>query len=176
MQTLEDKLKKRSGIIAAVSLVIGAFLLLDFIVSLIALLWLLISSPESSQFYQFLLIALHANSKGVLCAEISIDMVSALMLMLIIRHAYLFFKSTKNNARPFKADNIIKLKKAGIGMIVYAFVEVIARKGFYASFADSAPASQVPDPAFIIAALLLFAIALIFEYGALLQQLSDETL
>ena len=68
MQTLEDKLKKRSGIIAAVSLVIGAFLLLDFIVSLIALLWLLISSPESSQFYQFLLIALHANSKGVLCA------------------------------------------------------------------------------------------------------------
>ena len=47
----------------------------------------------------------------------------------IIRHAYLFFKSTKNDARPFKADNIIKLKKAGIGMIVYAFVEVIARKG-----------------------------------------------
>ena len=44
MQTLEDKLKKRSGIIAAVSLVIGAFLLLDFIASLIALLWLLISS------------------------------------------------------------------------------------------------------------------------------------
>lgn len=75
--------------------------------------------------------------------------VSALMLMLIIRHAYLFFKSTKNNARPFKADNIIKLKKAGIGMIVYAFVEVIARKGFYASFADSAPASQVPDPALL---------------------------
>lgn len=107
--------------------------------------------------------------------------VLAALVQTVVNLVVIFFigslcKAFRDCVSPFE-DNIIKrMHNLGFSMIPMVFISTITDSVMNKPFSEGLNISWSIDLTVIIAILIVFAIAYIFKYGAMLQQESDETL
>lgn len=116
------------------------------------------------------------ESTGEVIAEMCTIIVSGAFVLYILFIAFRMFKSISISIMPFDQENAKRLKKIGVLLLIYSLVEPIARKGFYRTFAPTVKIQSSLNMVSVVLALFFFVIAVVFDYGAELQRLSDETL
>lgn len=111
------------------------------------------------------LITKHPSSYyiGVAEAALTIGAIAIVLVILLLRHASLFFKNISNDDTPFTNDNIIHLKKMAIYLIVMTVFSYLA----YSIFKLVAGLDTNVHINFseIFYALIIICMAYIFSYG-----------
>lgn len=85
-------------------------------------------------------------------------------------------KAFRDCSTPFEENIIKKMNNLGFSMIPMAFVSSITNSVIQSISSNRIYLNWNVDLTVVIAILLVFAMAYIFKYGAMLQQESDETL
>lgn len=85
-------------------------------------------------------------------------------------------KAFRDCVSPFEDNIIKKMHNLEFSMIPMVFISTITDSVINKPFSEGLNISWSIDLTVIIAILIVFAIAYIFKYGAMLQQESDETL
>ncbi|MEG2686685.1 MAG: hypothetical protein RR954_06165 [Christensenellaceae bacterium] len=179
MSKLEENLKHSGGVITIILIILEVSIIIGIGISLAFTIWVLSGTngiPAANMLYQALLQGLSVQSNGEIAAELCTNAVSSLFLLFTLITAYPIFRSIRNGASPFSNQSTKRLKKVAITAFVCAIVNPIARAGFYATFATETGLSKMMNPDFIVLAILLFAVAVVFDYGAELQRQADEKL
>ncbi len=180
MNDIQNKVCKISKIMAISTKVLYISLIVGMCIPLSSLIWYYITPNSNFE-------AVHAlgfysstgqllETTGEIVAEMWAILVSGVFVFYILLIAYRMFKSISINIMPFSQENAKRLKKIGGLLMIYSLVEPISRKGFYSSFAPEITIRSSFNIVSVILALIFFFIAIIFDYGAELQRLSDETL
>lgn len=109
------------------------------------------------------------------------------ILVMVFWVASNIFKDISRGRSPFTLKNAKRITYLGWAMILIAVVELIVSPGFFAAvhapgfdvaaiLTDDAESLLIPvDVKPIVLAFICFGLSCIFEYGSLLQQVSDET-
>ena len=176
MNKLEGNLKRSSGVITIILIILEVSIVIGICISLALTIWVLNGMADSNMLHQLLLQGLRVQSNGEIAAELCTNAVSSLFLLFMLLTAYPIFRSIRNDVSPFSTKSTKRLKKVAVMAFVYALVSPIARAGFYGTFAAKTGLSKMMNPDFIVLAIILFAVAVVFDYGAELQRQSDETL
>lgn len=180
MNSIQEKIRKKSKVMAIVLNVMSISLIVGMVVPIAFLIWIAIkpdldiTSITGLGVYSTTGQAL--DSTGEVIAEMCTIIVSGIFVLSMFRTAYHMFKLISKDISPFNRFIAKKLKTIGIVLLVYVFVVPIARVGFYSSFAPTIDMKTSFDVSFVLLALLFFFIATVFDYGAELQRESDELL
>lgn len=107
--------------------------------------------------------------------------VLAVLVQTVVNLVVIFFigslcKAFRDCTSPFEDNIIRKMHNLGYSMIPMVFISTITKSVTSKPFSEGLNISWGVDLTVIIAILIVFAIAYIFKYGAMLQQESDETL
>ncbi|MDD5934011.1 MAG: hypothetical protein PUC65_00340 [Clostridiales bacterium] len=122
----------------------------------------IIKSPFSSEFLQ------NADVKELIMVVVS-ALVRTIMMGLLLRQAESMFKDINANGSPFQMEHVKSIRKIAI----FFFVMVMCHFDQGNTIKDL---SYDLDFTGIVAAAILWCVSIIFEYGCLLQNESDETL
>ncbi|MEQ7052890.1 hypothetical protein ABN764_19800 [Paenibacillaceae sp. P-4] len=180
MSTL--KIQKTSKLLAVCLQMLCIMLLLVTIVGIVAILWLSQMSGDEipaaiNTMSSILLHIDHSDyTKSDLIITFSGDVVRLCLIMVILFISGRIFKDISKDYTPFVAKHMKRLKRISLliaGMaIIPGFVEI-------AMIQMVTPAAKVNvsfELFYILAAVVFFCLAQIFDYGRMLQQQSDETL
>jgi len=109
-------------------------------------------------------------------AELITNLMGQVTMAAILLVAITIFRDISRNDTPFLAKHINRLKV--ISLLILADAILIPPLGmlFTMILAPEVDASMAITPFQIILAVIFYCLSLIFEYGGMLQQQSDETL
>lgn len=125
------------------------------------------------------------SSSGVLPFVMCI--VFGLLIGTLIRIATLVFVDVAKGESPFTKRQVKRIRWVAIIFLAYAVIEMVFPSGQASlvqegslhvgySVASETSDSIYINPGMLGAAIIFYCLSLVFEYGTLLQQLSDETL
>ncbi len=102
--------------------------------------------------------------------------IKLLVMIVVMFFAGSLCKAFRDCNSPFEAAVINKMHNLGFSMIPMAFISELSNSFMKSAFSEKLHITFGIDLSVVIAILLVFALAYIFKYGAVLQQESDETL
>ena len=180
MNLLQEKIQKRSKVMAVIVMILIVSLALGLLVPIAILTWIAIDPNVDFTVFSGLSIysstGIIVESIGEVKAEMCTIIVSGLLIGSMFLKAFTMFRSISKDVAPFSKPNAKKLKSIAAVLIVYSIVVPVARAGFYKSFAPDISMNTSIDASFVVLALIFSFIALLFDYGAELQRESDELL
>ena len=165
------KLQRTSGFVSTVSLIVMIFATFVLIVSAILLILCLIDAQIIYEIAEETEI-----SKNDLEITLSLVFLSIVFVDVIMFFVYKIFKNIEVSYTPFKKENSKRLIYISYLLIIYAIVIPLLSAIIVGSM-DLNDEMQIHfNPVFIAVAALFYCMSLVFDYGAKLQQESDETL
>lgn len=180
MNDTQKKIYKFSKIMAIITKVLCISLIIGMFMP-ITVLTLYFIAPDTNftatqglGFYS--MTGLLLGTTGEVIAEMWTIIASGSLVFFVLLITYRIFKSISMNIIPFSQKNAERFKKIGVLLLAYSIVEPVSRMGFYSIFAPENKMQSSLNIVSIIIALIFFFIAILFDYGAELQRLSDETL
>lgn len=180
MNELQNKIKKSSRVMSIISKVMYILTIVGLIVPIGIIIWTYLNPNQDILLINGLkIISMNGQSMtstGEVIAEMYTIIISGLFYFFIFLYADKIFMAINKSGVPFSTENILKLKRIGIMIMIYSFVLPIARAGFYKTFAPQLNNQISFNISLIILSLLFVFMAIIFEYGTELQKMSDETL
>jgi len=171
MNPINAKLKKTSGIILVITRIVGAVLLL-------------ITAYATYMTFSYANSGSSRNPVNLIALAVQ-DGIRLLTVIAALFIASSLLKSIKRDYTPFTAKNVKRLKLIALlvaAMEPFNIIFGLASKLFYSTIPTDSeePAAYIISThsggLFIAIGLIVFCIALVFDYGAKLQQQSDETL
>lgn len=133
---------------------------------------------------------INATPNGVQIEDISYTFLFGVMVCVLFIVTLRIFSDIVAGETPFSHKQVKRLRYLGAAFLVFAAIELILSTSFYFDTqllgqtlsVVGESASEIPsefiriDLTAILAALASYGLALIFKYGILLQEYSDETL
>lgn len=180
MNDIQKKIYTFSKIMAIITKVLYISLIIGMCIPITVLTWYYIepntnfTAMQQMGFYSST--GLLLGTTGELIAEMWTIIVSGVLVFFVLLITYRMFRSISIDIIPFSKKNAERLKKTGALLLAYSIIEPISRIGFYSIFAPEIKMQSSFNFVSIVLALIFIFIAILFEYGAELQRLSDETL
>lgn len=186
MNDILSKIQKTSKVASIVLKILYISCIAGFFISFVTLIWLFASPSVTS--VDILRLGGTAVKVGIPVAgfgdytppELIVLLIAGIVSLafdfFILRYAYMIFKDISKGGIPFEPVHAKRLKKIAVLMLVGTLVTRIATDSSASVFA---PAFNMESSSFIImivAAVVFYCMGLIFQYGAQLQQQSDEML
>jgi hypothetical protein len=165
------KLQRTSGFVSTISLIVMILATLILVVSAVLLILCLI---DAQIIYDIVEAA--EISKNDIEITLSLVFLSIIFVDTVMFFVYKIFKDIEVSYTPFKKENSKRLMQISYILMIYAIVIPILSAIIVGSM-DLNDDLQIDfNPVFIAVAVLFYCMSLVFDYGAKLQQESDETL
>jgi hypothetical protein len=165
------KLQRTSGFVSTVSLLVMIIATLVLIVSAILLILCLIDAQILHEITEAAEISMNDLEITLSLVFLSIIFVDTVMFFV-----YKIFKDIEVSYTPFKKENSKRLMQISYLLIIYAIV-IPVLSAIIVGYMDLNEDLQIHfNPVFVAVAALFYCMSLVFDYGAKLQQESDETL
>ncbi len=121
-----------------------------------------------------------ANIQEFSLRTLFVPMLAALLIIILALVTLVFVlrlcKAFEKCASPFEKTVIDRLIALACALVPWALFSGIADSTFQSLFSNQIHLSFRLDLGMVLVVLIIFALAFIFKYGAILQQESDETL
>ncbi len=114
------------------------------------------------------------NNMNNFITTIIISFIGLIAFMIILKYTTSIFEDIGNGETPFTQKQIDRIKRISITLVVMGVIENIAVVLWSYTTSWASPI-QIDFRTFVMA-FIVYCIALIFDYGCELQQLSDETI
>lgn len=180
MNSLRDKIQKSSQIMASITKLLCILLIVGLCIPVVVLIW--IACAPNTDFSALYGLSFYSsagqllNSTGELIAEMLTIFVSGMLLLGILFLTHRMFKSISQFIDPFSPENAKRLREIAFIIFIYSIAQPFLKTSFYTYFAPKVTMQSSFNVVFIILALMFYFFSMVFDYGAELQRLSDETL
>ena len=180
MNTNQIKLQKTSKVVSILTKIIYIALIVAMCMEVIAIAWIGIS-PDSNSFMIGSVtiaspISKDGHTNGEVVAELSSNLVNQVLLFAIFVIAHQIFKDISHEHTPFNIKHVKRIKTISILTLISSIITPTIEMALTKIFAPAVEASSEINFGFIAIAIMFYCLALIFEYGTILQTQSDETL
>lgn len=180
MKTIQDKIHIASK---KVSIVLKLVWVMTSVIAFLAIVGGAILTLSNNEMQKSFLAAFDVTANNGTTISISPQnllilfgsmFVNAMFMFLIIYTIYLIFRDISNEHTPFSKKNIVRIKRIAAITIVMSVIGSL-----FDTLLDAYTIGEMSwriDVNGIILGLTIYCLALIFNYGCELQQISDETL
>ncbi len=178
MNAIQEKIKRISKFIAIITKILYITGIVMVCVGLAGDLWYVIS-PESGSFtvgHVRVLSPMQFASDFNVGLDLFTNIAAQCFFIAVLIITYRIFKDISRDSSPFMPKNISRMKKIAILLFVSSVVSPAVNAAVGKSLSLTNAESMNYSSEIIILSVIIYCFALIFQYGAELQQQSDETL
>ena len=184
MSQKQQAMKKLSKVAYIITKVLQIVIYVAIGIMLASLIYMLAASTEQSieivttgavTVYSGIIADIDMGREETICL-LSSSIVYAIIITATLHYLGAVFKSTCNEGSPFDPNNVKRLKRAAISIVLLSVIPAIVEVATESLMGTLGLISLHVDVVYIALAFFFFCLAYIFEYGAELQKQSDETL
>ena len=178
MNPINEKIRKTSRFVAIITKILYITVIIALCVESVGIIWYVIS-PESSSFtwggikivspYFF-------SGSSEIATEFFTGICGQSFFVAILIVTNRIFKDISREYTPFLPQNIRRMKKIALLLLLDSIISPPIDLAIRASISASTSSLSGFSTEMTILAIVIYCFALIFQYGVVLQQQSDETL
>lgn len=180
MNPIQLKIKRTSKVVAVFAKILYITLIVAVCVELTGIIWQALAPDSGSFMLGTLRVLSPIANQGHLTADEMAKLFAGVInygfLTTVVVLVYLIFRDISRDTTPFSTKHTKKMRRIGRLLIIDSLVVPIAEAGISKTLGGTAQVTYDFSGELIVLGLILYCFALFFEYGAQLQQQSDETL
>lgn len=178
MNAIQKKFQGTSKVIAVITKILYISLIVAVCFELVGIIWHIIS-PEKGSFMlgrvKLISPLLLVENQGI-ATDLFIGVAGPLFFIAILIQTSRIFKDISHEYTPFLPKNIKRMKRIAILLLIDNVVSPHIDLAIRKSISLTAIKFSDFNAEIFVLAIIIYCFALIFQYGAELQQQSDETL
>ena len=178
MNVIQKRIQGTSRVIAVITKILYILAIVAVCIGATGVIWRMIS-PESSSFtlghVKVMSPVLFATNYGI-TTDLFTGIANQSFFIAILILTNRIFKDISHEYTPFLSKNIIRMKKIAMLLLINNYISPYIDMAIGKSISLTQANSLDFSSEMIILAVVIYCFALIFQYGADLQQQSDETL